>query len=101
MIKKQLGQTLVEAPLMNTYLRLSIYAIINTLIVILINMSKRSYLSVVSFLFLAIAVLHILRVWYGWEGQIGTFVVPMWFSWVAIVVGLYLSWTGLKLKKSV
>jgi len=38
-----------------------------------------------------IAVLHLLRLIYGWEAQIGTFAVPMWLSWVALVLGGLLS----------
>ena len=50
----------------------------------------------VGILFLIIAVLHALRLLYGWPAVIGTFVVPMWASWVAVVVAGTLSYHGLK-----
>jgi len=59
-------------------------------------MNQKTFHSVVGILFLIIAVLHALRLLYGWPAVIGTFVVPMWASWVAVVVAGTLSYHGLK-----
>lgn len=62
-------------------------------------MTKNNFVSIVSFLLFIISVLHILRVFYGWESQIGNFVVPMWFSYVAVLLTGYLSFQGFRLAK--
>jgi uncharacterized membrane protein len=51
-------------------------------------------------IFLLIAILHVLRVAYAWDAVIGGWEVPKWISWVAIVVGVYLGYEGLRLSKS-
>ena len=50
-------------------------------------------------IFLLIFILHLLRIIMGWEGVIGSFVVPMWFSWVALLITGYLAYQGLRLSK--
>ena len=63
-------------------------------------MSKRNYLSVVSFIFLVIAVLHALRLLGSWEAVIGGTVIPIWVSWLAVIVAGILSWQGFLLLRS-
>jgi len=62
-------------------------------------MSHKIYLKVTSALFLIIAVLHALRLLYGWEAIIGGWMVPSWLSWIALVVALFLGYQGMKLAK--
>ena len=62
-------------------------------------MNNKSYLSVTGVVFLLIAVLHVLRIVYGWEAVIGGWEVPIWLSWVALVVSGYLAWTAKRLTK--
>ncbi|MBI2639034.1 hypothetical protein HYW83_05595 [Candidatus Peregrinibacteria bacterium] len=42
-------------------------------------------------IFAAVAVLHVLRLFYGWAAQIGGWDVPMWFSGVGLVVAALLA----------
>jgi hypothetical protein len=46
----------------------------------------RSYLLISGVLFAAMALLHLLRLVYGWPAQIGTWVVPLWISGLGLVV---------------
>lgn len=62
-------------------------------------MKKDNFVSVVSFIFLIIGVLHALRLFYGWEAQIGNFTVSMWLSWAAVLLAFYLSFQGFRLAK--
>ena len=62
-------------------------------------MSSKAYLLVSAVIFLAIAVLHLLRAVYGWEAVIGGWAVPMWLSWVSLVVAGYLAWSAKKLMR--
>jgi len=55
-------------------------------------MNKNQSLMVASAIFGLIALLHLLRSVFSWPAVIGTFNVPVWFSYVAVVVAGYLSW---------
>ena len=63
-------------------------------------MSQKTFLKVTSAIFGLIALLHLARVVWGWPAEIGGWTVPMWLSWVALLVGWYLSYWGFKLSKS-
>jgi hypothetical protein len=58
------------------------------------NLKKLSLTS--GFVFLIVAVLQVARIAYGWEVTIGGFVIPMWASWIAVVVAGLLSYAWLK-----
>ncbi|OGI59500.1 hypothetical protein A2814_03125 [Candidatus Nomurabacteria bacterium RIFCSPHIGHO2_01_FULL_38_19] len=64
-------------------------------------MIKNNFVFVVSAVFLIIGVIHVLRVFGGWEVQIENSVIPMWVSWVAVIVAFYLSFQGFRLAKKV
>ena len=57
-------------------------------------MNEKTYYCIASTLFLIIAVLHLLRVLYGWEAKIGEVIIPLWFSGVAAVLTGYLAIRG-------
>lgn len=62
-------------------------------------MSQKTFLLTVAAFFSLIGLLHLLRLVFGWEAIIGTLIVPMWASWVAILVAGYLAYEGLRLGK--
>ncbi|OGI82942.1 hypothetical protein A3I95_02995 [Candidatus Nomurabacteria bacterium RIFCSPLOWO2_02_FULL_44_12] len=62
-------------------------------------MTKNNFVSVASFIFLVVGVLHVLRLLNGWEVQIGGFVPPMWASWVALILAAYLALQGFRLAR--
>jgi hypothetical protein len=62
-------------------------------------MNARSYFLVTALLFAAIAVVHALRLVYGWEVAIGGDAVGLWVSWVGLVVAALLAWQGLRLAR--
>ncbi|MBI2558147.1 hypothetical protein HYW20_02385 [Candidatus Woesearchaeota archaeon] len=55
-------------------------------------MEKNQLLMLASVIFGIVAVLHLLRSIFSWEADIGGFNVPVWYSYVAVVVAGYLSW---------
>ena len=59
---------------------------------------QKTYFPVTAVIFLAIAVLHALRLVYGWEAVIGGWAVPMWFSWLGVIIALFLSFQGFSLR---
>lgn len=62
-------------------------------------MSQKAFLGVSGTIFGAVAILHLARIVYGWEAQIGTFVVPTWVSWLSLLVAGYLAITAFTLLK--
>ena len=46
----------------------------------------RAYLVLSGLLFGAVALAHLLRLVYGWAAQINAWGVPLWVSWVGLVV---------------
>ncbi|MDO8617987.1 MAG: hypothetical protein Q7N87_03850 [Candidatus Uhrbacteria bacterium] len=62
-------------------------------------MNMKMFHQVVGVIFGLIALMHLARVIYGWQALIGGWTVPMWVSWVAIVVGAYLAYQAFRLTK--
>ncbi len=60
-------------------------------------MGPKAFSVTVGTIFLIIALLHAVRIFYGWEAVIGGLVVPKWVSWIALVISAYLSYAGLSL----
>ena len=51
-----------------------------------VKTAKKTFLAVSGTIFGIIAILQLTRAIYGWHAQVGTFEVPLWFSWIAVVV---------------
>lgn len=60
---------------------------------------QKTYFTVTAVIFLLIAILHALRLVYGWGAVIGSWAVPMWFSWFGIIITLFLSFQGFGLSR--
>ncbi len=59
-------------------------------------MPVRIYTSLTATLFLIIFVLHLLRLIFSWPANFAGFDVPMWLSWVAMIVAAYISAVGFR-----
>lgn len=57
-------------------------------------MSKHTYVTVTATIFLVVAVLHLTRIFVGWEASMGGWIVPQWISWAGLAVAGFLSYTG-------
>jgi hypothetical protein len=62
-------------------------------------MDNKTYYKTASVVFLLIAIFHFLRVIYDWEAVIGGYVIPIWFSWFAVILAGYLSARGFHFAK--
>ena len=62
-------------------------------------MKRKVYSLLVAVLFSVIAVLHALRIARGWEAVLGDAIIPMWASWIAVLVAGYLAKIGWRLFK--
>lgn len=61
-------------------------------------MKEKTYFIVSAIVFAALAVLHIIKLAYGWTMQLGNVVVPVWASWVCLAITGYLSYAALRLE---
>ncbi len=57
-------------------------------------MNRTSYFLVTAIVFSVIGLLHLLRIILGWEAVIGGWSIPMWLSWVAMIVTAVLAYHG-------
>ncbi len=48
-------------------------------------MSKVKYLIISGAVFFSVACLHLSRILYDWQFQVGSWNIPMWASWLAFV----------------
>src|SRR5215831_6334375 len=62
-----------------------------------IRMDQRSFSLLAGVIFTIIALLHLLRIIYGWDPVVEGWRVPKWISWVALIVSGYLGYEGLRL----
>ncbi len=56
--------------------------------------SERALLLVAGTVFLAVALVHLARLAFGWEVALGDFAVPLWLSWIGVGVTGYLSYSS-------
>lgn len=61
-------------------------------------MKEHTYFVLSAIVFAALAVLNILKLSYGWEMQLGSFAIPVWASWVCLVITGYMSYVALRLE---
>jgi hypothetical protein len=57
---------------------------------------QQTYNAVTAALFLIIAVLHLLRIVFGWAAEIGGLAIAMWVSWLGLVVAGALAYSGFR-----
>ncbi|MDP3953729.1 MAG: hypothetical protein Q8P99_02835 [bacterium] len=60
-------------------------------------MKQKEYITFSGLLFTVVALVHLLRAVYGWPVVIGGWDLPMWASWLAVVVVGFLAWKAYKL----
>jgi uncharacterized membrane protein len=63
-------------------------------------MTQRTYSLVTAVLFLLIALLHSLRLFRAWQVTIEGAVVPLWVSWIGLVIAAYLAYQGFRLART-
>ena len=60
-------------------------------------MDQKTFNIIAGVIFALVALFHLLRVFMGWPAAIGGWTLPMWVSWIALVVTAGLSYFGLSL----
>ena len=59
-------------------------------------MSEKTFVATAAVIFGIVALLHLLRLVMGWSVVIEDWTVPMWFSWIGLVVASALSYFGMR-----
>ena len=62
-------------------------------------MTQRTFNTAAGTIFLLVAILHALRLFFGWHASIGGWIVPMWASWAGVVVAGFLAYSAFGQKK--
>ena len=60
-------------------------------------MTEKTFATIAAVIFALVAVLHLLRLVMGWSIVIDSWTVPMWVSWIGLVVAGGLSYYGARL----
>lgn len=56
--------------------------------------SEKKLLLAAGVVFLIVALIHFMRVLFGWDLIVGDTAVPEWFSWFGVLLALYLSYAS-------
>jgi len=59
-------------------------------------MDQKTYNTITAVVFLVVALLHLLRIIFGWPAQIGDLSIPLWASWLALIVSGGLAYFGFR-----
>lgn len=59
--------------------------------------SSRVLFAVIGVIMGVVAIIHFLRLVFNWSVMISGWVVPMWFSWVGLIVAIYISYASFHL----
>ena len=62
-------------------------------------MSEKTFAAIAAAIFGLVALLHLLRIAMGWSIVIEAWTVPMWLSWIGLVVAGALSYFGARLAR--
>jgi hypothetical protein len=60
-------------------------------------MDQKTFSVVAGLIFTLVALFHLVRIYMGWPVDIGDWSVPMWFSWIGLVVAGGLAFFGFRL----
>jgi hypothetical protein len=60
-------------------------------------MTPRTYSLIAGIIFSLVALLHALRLLRGWHVVIGDLSLPVWVSWLGLVIAGYLAYQGFRL----
>jgi uncharacterized membrane protein len=63
-------------------------------------MTQRTFSLVTAVLFSLVALLHAVRLLRGWQVTIEGAVMPIWISWLGLVLAAYLAYQGFQLSET-
>ena len=58
------------------------------------RLNRKTYMTVTATLFLVVAIMHLLRIIFGWQVEIDVVSIPFWVSWLGVLVAGALAYLG-------
>jgi hypothetical protein len=58
------------------------------------RLNRQTYMTVTATLFLVVAIVHLLRIIFGWQVEIGGLSIPFWVSWLGVLAAGALAYLG-------
>ena len=58
------------------------------------RLNQKTYVTLTATLFLVVALMHLLRIIFGWSVEIGSLSIPFWVSWLGVLVAGALAYFG-------
>lgn len=58
---------------------------------------ERTYLAIVGIVFGIVGILHLLRLFFGTNVAIAGWTLPLWLSWIGVIITLYLAYMSFRL----
>jgi hypothetical protein len=62
-------------------------------------LNRNTYMIVTAMLFLVVALLHLVRIVFGWSVEISGWTIPFWASWLAVLGAGALAYFGIRPKR--
>ena len=62
-------------------------------------MNQKIFSLVAGLIFLFVAVMHVLRLALGWHVVLAGWTVPMWISWLVLLIAAFLAYAGIRLSR--
>ncbi len=63
-------------------------------------MNQKTFSLVAGLIFLLVVLLHALRLGFRWHVVLGGWTIPIWVSWVGLIIAGYLAFEGLRLSRT-
>lgn len=60
-------------------------------------LSSKTFFQISGIIFFVVALIHLLRILLNWQASVANWDVPMWISYIGLIVAGYLSYNALKL----
>ena len=60
------------------------------------RLNRKTYMTVTATLFVVVAIMHLLRIIFGWQVEIGGLSIPFWVSWLGVLVAGALAYFGFR-----
>jgi hypothetical protein len=62
-------------------------------------LNRNTYMTVTATLFLVVGIVHLLRIIFGWQVEVGGMNIPFWASWLVVPVSVALAIFGFNQKR--
>ncbi|MFQ5531358.1 MAG: hypothetical protein ACE5ES_01955 [Candidatus Nanoarchaeia archaeon] len=62
-------------------------------------MNERNFIITVTIIFILVGLLHLLRSIFSWTMVIQNFIVPLWVSYLAVIILVFMIYSAFKLLK--